>query len=86
MCKLSDGNDIIDLSDVTSEKQNTPGKATQGNGEYGDYLPTPPEDQEQNNQKDTMGGKEKGEDEMRSITSEQTAHTKDGTIRSRPEE
>ena len=73
--KSTQGNAIIDLSDVPSEKQNTPRKETQGNDEAGDYIPTPPEDQEQNKQNGDQEEKEKGEDEMRSITSEQTEHT-----------
>ena len=65
----------IDLSDIPSEKKDTPRKETQGNDEDGDYLPTPPEDQEQNNQNDTQEEKEKDGDETKSTTSEQTEHT-----------
>ena len=58
--KSTQGNAIIDLSDVPSEKQNTPRKETQGNDEAGDYIPTPPEDPEQDNRNNTQEEKEGG--------------------------
>ena len=71
--KASKGNIAIDLSDIQSDKKDTPGKETRGNDDGGDeYLPTPPGDRDQDNQNSTQEEKygEKEEDELKSTTSE----------------
>ena len=63
--KDTEENEIIDLSDVASGKQNTLGKETQGNDGEDDYLPAPPEGPEQNNQNDTQEEKRRRRAKMK---------------------
>ena len=67
-------NDTIGLWDVQSDNRDTPEKETQENDEEDGYLPTPPEDPEQDNRYNTQEAKvnERDEDAMKSITSEQS--------------
>ena len=45
--------DIIDLSDIQSDKQDMPGKETQEKDDEDEYRPTPPEEQEQDSRNNT---------------------------------
>ena len=54
--------DIVDLSDIQSNKQDMPDKETQEKDDEDEYLPTPPEELEQDSRNNTHE-KENGEKE-----------------------
>ena len=69
--------DIVDLADIPRQKQETPRKEEQGNGDGDEYLPTPREGPENSTQNDNRQDQEQEneEDERKSVASEQTGRT-----------